>query len=166
MSNNIYFEKFTSEKDFADYWKLVSNEKIMIMNYGRVFTLEEANYLFNYMLETNKKNNDFGYFKVFQTKSKEFIGEFGINFTDNSNEVEIEYMLLPEYWGKGYGTEIVEKLLFKIKKMNTIQQVIAITDPNNIISKKLLLKHGFSSLKVYKIDDGSLAEMFIKSLSI
>lgn len=34
MSNNIYFEKFTSEKDFLDYWKLVSNEKIMIINYG------------------------------------------------------------------------------------------------------------------------------------
>jgi hypothetical protein len=89
MQNRIYFEKFLSEDDFQYYLDLVSNEEVMVMNYGRVFTLEE-------------------------TKS--------------------------------------------------IHKVIAITDSNNLVSKKILFNNGFVSCKIFEIDDGSLAEMHSKEI--
>lgn len=72
--------------------------------------------------------------------------------------------MLPEYWGKGYGSEIVGNLLNRVEETKGIQRATAIIDPNNIASKKILLKNGFTSCKLYEIDDGSLAEMFSKKV--
>jgi [ribosomal protein S5]-alanine N-acetyltransferase len=164
LSNKIYFEKFHSEEEFLYFWSLASNEKAMAMNYGRAFTMDEAMYLFNHMLMTNLKYKDFGYFKVFESSSNNFIGLGAVVVNDSCTEAEIEYMLLPDYWGNGYGSEIAAELLHRAYFEKDIQQAAAITSPNNAASKKILIKLGFLSQKVYEIEDGSLAELFIKKL--
>ncbi|WP_454053121.1 GNAT family N-acetyltransferase [Clostridium sp. Marseille-Q7071] len=164
MTNRIYFEKFLSEDDFQYFFKLVSNEKIMAMNYGRVFSLEEGKKCYEGLLEKSRKHEDFGGFKVFEKSTNTFIGLGSLLISDDFTEVEVEYLLLPEYWGKGYGSEIVDNLLNKAKETKSIQRATAIIDPNNIASKKILLKNGFMSCKLYEIDDGSPAEMFSKKI--
>lgn len=44
------------------------------MNYGRVFTLEEANLICKSMLKNNEDYEGFGYFKVFEKATSAFIG--------------------------------------------------------------------------------------------
>ena len=161
----IYFKKFLLENDFRYFSRLVLNEEVMIMNYGRVFSLEEAKNVYDWFSEKNKKHIHLGSFKVFQRDSNYFIGFASILPNDDLTEVEIEYMLLPEHWRKGYGTEIVMGLLNKAEKVNSIQKVSANTNPNNIGSKKILLNNGFSSVELYKnYDDNSSVEMFIKEI--
>ncbi len=162
LTSRVYFKKFISKEDFKYFSKLVFNEKIMVMNYGRVFTMDEAKNYYKYLLQNNKTHDDFGNFKVFETSTNNFIGMGAITITSDLKESEIEYMLLPEYWGKGYGSEIVDNLLKITKETKSIEKVTAITDPGNVGSKKILLKNGFVSCKIYRIDDGSLAEMFSK----
>ncbi|GCD10554.1 GNAT family N-acetyltransferase [Clostridium tagluense] len=164
MANRIYFKKFLCEDDFQYFLKLVFNEKIMVMNYGRVFLLEEAKKCYKRLLEDNKKNEGFGSFKVFEMNTNVFIGSGALVISDDLTEAEVEYMILPEYWGKGYGSEIVRELLNKAEETKSIQRVTAITDPNNIGSKKILLSNDFVSCKIYEIDDGSPAEMFSKQI--
>lgn len=164
MQNRIYFERFLSDDDFQYYLDLVSNEKVMIMNYGRVFTLEEADLTYKGILKNNKKHEAFGYFKVFEKTTNAFIGLGAMTINNDFTEVEVEYMLLPNYWGRGYGSEIVKELLKKAEKMNSIYKVTAITDPNNLASKKILLNNGFVSCKIFEINDGSLAEMYSKEI--
>jgi len=164
MSNRIYFKKFLYETDFQYFLNLVSNEKIMTMNYGRVFSLEEAKKFYSRLLENNKKNEDFGSFKVFEMNTNIFIGSGALVISDDFTEAEVEYMLLPGYWGKGYGSEIVRELLKKAAQTMSIKQVIGIIDPNNIASKKILLNNSFVSCKIYEIDDGTLAEMLSKKI--
>jgi RimJ/RimL family protein N-acetyltransferase len=164
MANKIYLKKYHCEGDFSFYWSLVSDKKIMILNYGRAFTMEEAQNLFNHMLEVNKNNMDSGYFKVFKTTTNIFIGLGGIILNEDLTQAEIEYMIFPDYWGKGYGSEIVEELLNKANYIETVKKVIAITDPCNKASKKILFKNGFVSEKIYEIDDGSLAEMLTNTI--
>jgi RimJ/RimL family protein N-acetyltransferase len=134
----------------------------MAMNYGRAFTMDEAKYLFNHMLMINLKYKNFGYFKVFVSSSNTFIGLGAVVLNDSCTEAEIEYMLLPGYWGNGYGSEIAAELLHKAYLEKDIKQVAAITSPDNTASKKVLVKLGFLSQKVYEVEDGSLAEMFIR----
>lgn len=164
MQNRIYFEKFVSDDDFRYYLNLVSNEKVMVMNYGRVFTLEEANLIYKSMLKNNEDYEGFGYFKVFEKAANDFIGSGAITINNDFSEAEIEYMLMPDYWEKGYGSEIVRELLKKVEGAKGIYKVIAITDPDNLASKKILLNNGFKPYKVFEIDDGSLAEMHRKEI--
>lgn len=164
MQNRIYFKKFLSDDDFQYYLDLVSNEKVMVMNYGRVFTLEEANLTYKGMLKNNKSDEAFGYFIVFEKATNTFIGLGAIIINNDFSEAEVEYMLLPNYWGKGYGREIVRELIKKAEKIKSIHKVTAITDPNNSASKKILLNNGFVSCEILEIDDGSLAEMFSKEI--
>ncbi|MCM0648903.1 GNAT family N-acetyltransferase [Clostridium swellfunianum] len=58
-------------------------------------------------------------------------------------------MLLPEYWGKGYGSEIAGELLHRVDKLKSIKLVTAVTSSNNSASKNILIKHVFVSEKVY-----------------
>lgn len=164
MKNRTYFEKFTSEEDFQYLLTLVSNEKVMIMNFGRAFLLEEAKKYYKRVLQNNEKHEDFGHFKVFEATTNTFIGMGELSINDDFTEAEVGYLLLPEYWGKGYGSEIARELLTKAEETKSIQRVVATTDPNNIASKKILLNSGFESCKIYEIDDGSSAEMFSKEI--
>lgn len=166
LDKRIYFEKILSQDDFKYFLDLVSNEKVMIMNYGRVFTLEEAKKVYKGILEKNEIHEEFGQFKVFEATTNNFIGLGGLIISDDFTKAEIEYLLLPEYWGIGYGSEIVRELLNKAEGMKSIQQVTGIIDPNNIASRKILLKNGFLSCKVYEIEDGSLAEVLSKKITV
>jgi len=164
MENRIYLKKFLSEDDFQYFYKLVSNEKVMALDSGRPFTLEEAKNYFRYLLKNNERHEDFGNFKVFESAENIFIGLGALVLNDDFTEAEIEYSLLPEYWAKGYGSEIVEKLLKKTEVIESIEQITATIDPNNMASKKILIKNGFVSQEIFKIDDGSLAETFSKKI--
>ena len=164
MQNRIYFEKFLSEYDFQYYLDLVSNQEVMKMNYGRVFTMDESILTYKGILKNNKNYEEFGYFKVFEKHTNNFIGLGAIILNNDFSEAEIEYMLMPDYWGKGYGSELVRNLLKRAEETKSIQKVIAITDPNNLISKKILFNNGFVLCKIFEIDDGSLAEMHSKEI--
>lgn len=96
---------------------------------------------------------DFGYFNAFATDNDAFAGLGTLLMNEDSDEAEIEYLLLPSYWGKGYGTEIVGCLLERICETGA-KRVVAITDPSNVASRKILLKTGFVSEEIYQIDDG------------
>lgn len=164
MKSRIYFEKFITREDFKFFLKLASNEKVMKMNYGRVFTLEESVNYYSKMLENNKVNEAFGAFKVFERGTKAFLGMGALILNEDLTEAEVEYLLLPEFWHRGYGTEIVKNLLEQTGVLDTLQQVVATIDPNNIASKKILVRNGFKSQRLYKVDDDTEAELLVKKV--
>lgn len=164
MELKYYLKKYESKKDFSEYWKIVTNEEVMKMNFGRIFTKEEASGLFDYMVKANETSGDFGYFRVYNSDNDEYIGDAAIGKSDSDDQVEIEYMLMPEYWGKGLGKSIVDTLLGIIKTHKDIKKVIGIISPDNIRSRKILEGKGFTSVKVFTIDDGSEAEILEKNI--
>lgn len=164
MANRIYIEKFLSEVDFHHYFSLVSDEKVMAMVTERGIPLEEARDNYKSLLEKNKAHKDFGSFKVFERDTNNFIGlgKLAINEEDLS-EAEIGYLLLPEFWGKGYGSEIATLLLNKVEESKALHRIIAIIDPNNVASKKILLNNSFISEKICEID-GLPGEILSKNI--
>ncbi|MCH5279437.1 MAG: GNAT family N-acetyltransferase [Christensenellaceae bacterium] len=156
-------KKYT-ENDYTLYSQLVFNEQTMNMNLGRVFTDDEAASFFQMVLRCNIAKPDLGFYKVFakQGKDIQYIGMGALNWNDDYNAIEIEYMLLPQYWNQGHGTELVKLLLQMANKARRELDVVAITDPKNIYSKRLLQRVGFTLVKQYVNDDGDLAELYIK----
>ena len=72
-------------------------------------------------------------------------------------------MILPEFWGQGYGKEIAGLLTEKAQKLE-LKQLKAIIDPNNVPSKKILTYLGFKTEKVC-ILDGLPGEIMYKILA-
>ena len=153
-----------AKDDKALYDTLVFNEEAMRMNYGRTFTEAEADLLFSAMLETNAEG-PFGFYKVLVSEAdgETYIGMGALN-RNEEGAFEIEYMLLPEYWNRGYGTALVETLLRTAKASGLSRTVEAITDLDNTFSKRILQNAGFALVKRYTNDDGEPAELYRKAL--
>ncbi len=151
-----------AETDEDLYSRLVFNEDTMKMNLGRVFTEEEARMFFRAVLETNATESCLGYYKVLVSREDKitYIGMGAINYNEEYDAVEIEYMLLPEYWNQGYGTELVEIMIKMISDVRESSSIIAIIDPANSYSQRILVKKGFEFVKRYLNNDGELADVY------
>ncbi|WP_394145007.1 GNAT family N-acetyltransferase [Vibrio atypicus] len=76
--------------------------------------------------------------------SNEPIGVTGLcQAENNTNHVEVGYLLLPEFHGKGYGTESLLALVKHAKLHFPIEQINAIVTDGNVASCKVLEKVGF-----------------------
>ena len=72
------------------------------------------------------------------------IGECSLTVTGVTGD--IGYILLPDYWHKGYGTTVVYALLVIASRLG-LSMVTAVTDTNNTASVKLLEKTGFEPVR-------------------
>ena len=136
------------EVDFTDYFILVSNEKVMAQITEYAIPLEEAQFNFQKLLKRNEKHEHFGSYKIYDNSINEFIGLGHLTVDEEDNEVaEIGYMIKPEHWGKGYGGQIAKVLIERAKK-SELKTLKAIIDPDNIASRKILIKSGFVSEKI------------------
>lgn len=57
-------------------------------------------------------------------------------------EIEVGYLLRRSAWGRGYATEICARLLRFAFEETTLEEVVAITDPDNVASQRVLRKCG------------------------
>ena len=152
MNNHIEIEKFSAQ-DFDKYYELVGNENVMAMITERAISREAAIKDFEVLLTKNRRHKFFGSFKVFELTNNHFIGLAKLEINENNREeAELGYMLLPEFWGKGLGSEIAKLLIDKAILESNLNKVFAIIDPNNIPSLKILKRNGFVSGKVCEID--------------
>lgn len=77
-------------------------------------------------------------------ETDEMIGECSL--TEQGEYGEIGFMLLPQYWRRGYGTEVVNCLV-KNARGRRIKELTATTDAKNIAAIRLLEKTGFKKQK-------------------
>jgi len=66
------------------------------------------------------------------------LGLCGLIKRDSLPDVDIGYALLPEYWGNGYAREAAAATLRHARSMHGLERVVAITDPDNGPSGRLL----------------------------
>ena len=129
----------------------------MRMNMGRALAPEEAEPYFAFILRYNRENPDTGTYLVFANDA--FIGVGALYC--RSEGAEIEYMLLPEFWNRGYATEIVSELLKVARGKPEIHQIRAIMDPKNAAFRRVLFKNGFVYETTERIaEDNTDAELY------
>ncbi|MGH0597532.1 GNAT family N-acetyltransferase [Bacillus mycoides] len=160
--HKLHFKKFEAT-DFSPYFQLVSNERVMAQITERAIPLEEAQNDYEKLLRRNEKHKLFGSYKIYDSATNEFIGLGHVTVNeDNIKEAEIGYMILPEHWGKRYGSYIARELI-EIAKQTDVNVLKAIIDPNNIPSRKILINVGFTSDVVCEIDGlpGEILSIYI-----
>ena len=90
----------------------------------------------------SKINNGDNEFLIVRKDTGEPIGECRMTPQDRGESWEIGYMLMPEYWKQGYGTETVQWIINRARAAG-ITKLTATVHTQNKASDHLLQKMGF-----------------------
>jgi RimJ/RimL family protein N-acetyltransferase len=119
-----------------------------VMRYiaGKALNEEEAETRFYKAVDATIKNPEAGFFIVTSTQDEKLIGVAKLVAVE-PKQAELGYMLLPEYWGNGYASEMVEFMIRLTRELKLADEVIGIVDPGNPASIGVLTKFGFKLLE-------------------
>ena len=91
----------------------------------------------------NYKRHGFGQYLVQLKDSNKPIGMCGLLKRDTLEHADLGFAFLPEAWGKGYAFEAASAVLEHARDALTLSRIVAITNPDNEASIKLLNRLGF-----------------------
>jgi len=142
----------------AAFIRELLNEPSFIQNIGDrgVRTLSDAEKYLETGPIASYARNGFGLYLVLLKESNEPIGMAGLIKRDTLEDVDVGYAFLPRYWSKGYAIESVLALMEYAKNIVRLQRVVAIVDPANQGSIRVLEKAGFQFEKMVRLSDDDI----------
>lgn len=145
-STNFTFE-ILGEEHF-DHYKLLEMDPEVMKFYKRLATNdEEARVTYKKYIDYRAQIPEMGAWAVFL--NKEFIGLaviVHIEAKPENEKVEFGYRLARAAWGKGYATEIAKALVQYAFEDLKLTEIYGTTDPDNVVSQKVLLKAGLTDI--------------------
>jgi RimJ/RimL family protein N-acetyltransferase len=140
----------------ADFILRLLNEPSFIEYIGDkgVRTSDDArSYLLNGPIASYEKFG-FGLYLVELMESGAPVGMCGLLKRDVLEDVDIGYALIPEFWSKGYALESVSAVMSYASKVLGLKRVVAVVNPDNQSSIRLLEKLGFRFERMVRLSDG------------
>ncbi len=154
FSNRLSYRKFESI-DFESYSGWYQDPLVTKYITGRALTVQETKVRFEMVLEDNQAHSALGWYKIHLKENDVFMGIGKLKIID-SGLVEIGYGMLPEYWSQGFGTEMIACLLDQAKTFRFITTIVAIADPDNAPSIRILERQNFEKHKQGADNEGRL----------
>jgi RimJ/RimL family protein N-acetyltransferase len=129
--------------DLGLLYRMYTNEEVMY-TLGGVRTFAQSKEYVDKMLAQWEKDG-FGVYMFFDKATGDFVGRCGIrkNIVEGKEETELLYGLMPNYWNKGYATEIAKKLVDLAFEQLQIKDLVCFTTTTNKASQKVMEKAGF-----------------------
>ena len=92
------------------------------------------------------QHDGFGLWALHSKSDRRFVGRGGLRrvFIGGSNEVEVGYALVPEFWGQGLATEIATASVQVAFDDLGLPDLVAFTLPTNLASCRVMEKCGFT----------------------
>ncbi len=121
----------------------------------QVRTLDDAR---TYVLEGPVRSYEtygFGLNLVELKSSETPIGICGLLKRETLPDPDIGFAFLPAYWNQGYAFEAADAVMKHGRGVLGIDQILAITTPDNETSTKLLMKIGLKFDRVVKLSEGA-----------
>jgi len=134
------------------------NEPSFIRNIGDrgVRTLEGArDYIINRLI-ASYDNFGFGMYLVVMKDSGSPVGLCGLIRRDGLDDVDIGYAFLQQFWSNGYATESALAVKKYAKNIIGLKRLVAITDPTNQGSIRVLEKIGLEFEKMIKLSEDDI----------
>ena len=125
------------------YSRLVMNEAVMKYITGKALNAEEAEIRFYKAVDATIKNPEAGFFIVSSKQDDNLVGVAKLVGIE-AKQAELGYMILPEYWGKGFASEMVEFMIRLTRELKLADELVGIVDPENPASIGVLTKFGFT----------------------
>ena len=128
------------EDDFNNVKALLTNPKVM--RYTR-FRAPQPDAAVHKSLEKWIQNaqGPFGVWAVENSIDRSFIGWVMLKQT-SEEDPELGFMFVESQWGKGYASEVAKAMLRYAFENLKLSRVVALIDPDNEASKRVLVKIG------------------------
>ena len=155
-TERLVLRKFSVED--ADFILRLLNEPSFIRNIGDrgVRTLEDArSYILRVPIASYERNG-FGLYLVMLKETGESIGMCGLIKREELEDVDIGYAFLPEYWSKGYAVESALAVKEYARDVIGLKRLVAITDPENQGSIRVLEKIGLRFEKMIRLSEDDI----------
>lgn len=139
--------------DDAEFIFELLNEPSFIQNIGdrNIRTLDDARaYIVNGPVASYAKNG-FGLYLVVLRETGESIGMCGLIRRDGLEDVDIGYALVPRFWSRGYAVEAARATKAYAKEVIGLKRIVAIVDPANEGSIRVLEKIGLRYEKMVRL---------------
>jgi RimJ/RimL family protein N-acetyltransferase len=120
----------------------------------KVLSIDDAeNYLLNGSIKSYAENG-FGFYAVVEKSTKKTFGMCGLIKRDTLPDIDIGFAFLPNFISKGCGYEIASATLDYALNILKINRIIAIVNPENEKSIRLIKKIGMQFEEMIKLGDG------------
>lgn len=147
------------ENDVLSLYKIESDPRIIeFLPWSKLSSLNDCRkQIKRYIQDYNRyKLNTWA---VVIKETNEVIGVTQLVYSKKIKGVEIGTKILPEYWSKGYASELTKSIVdYGLYKLG-IDEITAVTDVNNAGAIKSLINMGMS-LKKYGYHNGSEAAFY------
>ena len=155
-TRRLRLQRFTAGPEEAEFALRLLNEPSYLQNIGDkgVRTLEQA---VRYLCEGPIKSYELhghGLYLVVLKETQELVGICGLLKRDQFKDADLGYAFLPEFWSRGFAFESAAAVLEYGRETLGMSKVIALVNPANTPSIKLLEKLGFSFAETVKMEPG------------
>lgn len=142
-TERLIFKKM-KVSDSSSLFKIWSDPEVTKFMNINSFTDESQAIQMIEMLDKLYQENKAIRYSIFHLESNQIIGSCGYNTLDFENsKAEIGYEISKEYWGKGFASEAILKLLDYAYNSLNFNRIEAKVEPENRNSIKLLEKLNF-----------------------
>ena len=150
-TQRLILRKLTT--DDAEFIFELLNEPSFIRNIGdrNIRMIDDAcAYIVNGPVKSYERNG-FGLYLIVLKETNESIGMCGLIRRESLEDVDIGYALLPRYWSKGYAVEAAQATKEHAKAVIGLKRLVAIVDPANEGSIRVLEKIGLRYEKMVRL---------------
>ena len=131
-------------------YHLAMGKDLQVMQYirnGETRSDEKISEILKIQIEDYRKYSGLGIWAVCLRENNSFVGVAGLKHLDQTEDIELGYRYLKEYWGLGIATEASQLLLHYGFQKLKLPQIVAITHPENKGSVNVIEKLGFQYQK-------------------
>lgn len=133
--------------DLNELVKLCTNPEVMrYVGDGSIQTAEEV-LAFIHTRERYYQQYGLDFFSVFKSDTGEFVGQAGLfhlAFDISNHDIWLAYRLQPQFWHKGYATELAKALINWGFNELSLTSILAFVHPQNKHSQRVLENAGMS----------------------
>jgi ribosomal-protein-alanine N-acetyltransferase len=89
----------------------------------------------------------FGIWAMTDKQTNTLLGRCGLNLITETSEVEVDFVVAPKNWGRGFATEAAKAALEYGFTVLGLKRIIALAKPDNIASRRVIEKIGMHFVK-------------------
>ena len=128
------------EAHFPVLRRMDGDERIMALAGGVRTEAETTAYLERNLAHWTE--HGFGFWILRDPSTGEFMGRAGLRHlsVEGVDEIELGYALVPEFWGRGLGTDAARACVTIGRDWLGLRSIVAVTLPSNVASQRVLRK--------------------------